>query len=145
VCHDGIHELYGYYEDKESKNNLILIPGSYTHHSIWKPVIENAGIDANILLIELPGFGKSRPRVPDGTIEEFTGQVLKLVDAAGIERFFVGGHSIGGMMAIEMIDHAGKRIDGIISCEGWAHAEVERNAFNNLKNGTLTERTTGCL
>lgn len=139
TARSGVHELYAYYLDEGSSRNLALIPGSYTHHSIWEPVIEGAGIDANILLIELPGFGKSRPRSPDGTIEEFTELSLRLVDAAGIERFFVGGHSIGGMMAIEMLDHAGGRLDGIISCEGWTHASVESDAFGGLKNETLTD------
>ncbi|HOJ11573.1 MAG TPA: alpha/beta hydrolase [Clostridiales bacterium] len=135
---DGVHKLYGYYQDNKSNNNLVLIPGSYTHHSIWEPVIETSNINANIMLVELPGFGKSTPRIPDGTIEEFASLILKLIDAAKIKRFFVGGHSIGGMIAIEMIDHASKRIDGVISCEGWTHASVEKNAFNNLKNELLT-------
>jgi pimeloyl-ACP methyl ester carboxylesterase len=138
-CRSGTHALYGYFLDNGSDRNLVLIPGSYTHHSIWEPVIENAGIRANILLIELPGFGKSRPREPDGRIEEFTALSLQVVDAARMGRFFVGGHSIGGMMAIEMLDHAEDRLDGVISCEGWTHASVHTDAFRGLKNETLTE------
>lgn len=130
--------LYGYYQHNGSRNNLVLIPGSKTHHSIWKPVIANAAIDANILLVELPGFGKSDLHRPNGTIEQYTAWTLKLIDAAGMNRFVVGGHSIGGMMAIEMLDHAAERLDGVISCEGWTHYSVEKEAFRKLKNETLT-------
>ena len=76
--------------------------------------------------------------MPDGTVEQFASLVLRLIDAAGIGRFFVGGHSLGGMMAIEMADQAASRLDGIISCEGWTHHSVERDAFHQLKNETLT-------
>lgn len=134
----GKYELCGYLQDNRSNKNLVLIPGSYTHHSIWKPVLQSAKIEANILLVELPGFGKSTPRIPDGTVELYTELTLSLVNAAGIDRFFAGGHSLGGMMAIEMLDHVGSRLDGIISCEGWTHHSVEELAFRNAKNGKLT-------
>lgn len=138
-CSCNGQEMYGYLQHNNSKNNLVLIPGSYTHHSIWEPVIKNAGVDANILLVELPGFGKSRPVTPDGTIEEFAVQILKLIDSAGINRFFIGGHSIGGMISIEMIDIASDRIDGVIPCEGWTHSSVEKEAFGSAKVKTYTE------
>lgn len=76
--------------------------------------------------------------MPDGTIEEFTSYVLNLIDAAGIQKFIIGGHSLGGMMAIEMIDHTSERVDGIISCEGWTHSDVQLDAFDNQKDETLT-------
>ena len=42
----GNCELYGYYKDNKSRNTLVLVPGSYTSHEIWKPVLELADIDA---------------------------------------------------------------------------------------------------
>jgi pimeloyl-ACP methyl ester carboxylesterase len=90
------------------------------------------------LLAELPGFGKSNLYYPDGTIKQYTALTLKLINAAGIDRFVIGGHSIGGMMAIEMLDHAEDRLDGIITSEGWSHYSVEKQAFHGLKNQTLT-------
>lgn len=138
VCSIEEGQLFGYFQNNGSSRNLVLIPGSKTHHSIWKPVVAHAEIDANLFLIDLPGFGKSNVHFPDSTIEQYTAWTLKLIDAAGIDRFFIGGHSIGGMMAIEMLDHAYERMDGVISCEGWTHFSVEKDAFRNLKNETLT-------
>jgi pimeloyl-ACP methyl ester carboxylesterase len=135
---EGDAHLYGYLHDSGRECNLALIPGSGSHHSIWEPVMARSDVDANILLVELPGFGKSRPRMPGGTIEEFSDLILGLIDAAGFGRFVAAGHSIGGMIAIEMIDHVPERLDGIISCEGWTHHSVQREAFGNLKNESLT-------
>ena len=139
----GHRTLYGYYLDQGSADTLVLIPGSYTSHAIWKPVVESADIPANIFLAELPGFGKSRPKEPDSTIEEIAASILKLIDGAGIGRFYAGGHSIGGMVATEMLDVARyclrDRLQGVISCEGWVHHSVEQEAFSGRKNETLTE------
>ena len=131
--------LCGYYLDKGSENTLVLVPGSYASHTIWKPVVQNANIPANLFLVELPGFGKSTPKEPDSTIEEITAHILTLIDGVGIDRFFIGGHSIGGMIATEMLDHAGDRLEGVISCEGWVHHSVEQDTFLGRKNETLSE------
>lgn len=131
--------LCGYYLDKGSENTLVLVPGSYASHTIWKPVVQNANIPANLFLVELPGFGKSTPKEPDSTIEEITAHILTLIDGVGIDRFFIGGHSLGGMIATEMLDHAGDRLEGVISCEGWVHHSVEQDTFLGRKNETLSE------
>ncbi len=138
-CQSGEYTLYGYYADQSSEYTVVLIPGSYGSYRVWLPVLEHSGIKANILLAELPGFGKSRPKTMDGTIEQFAAQILEIINAAGIERFYIGGHSIGGMIAVEMLDHAAERLDGVIAIEGWTHYSVERDAFHGLKNQTLTE------
>jgi pimeloyl-ACP methyl ester carboxylesterase len=138
TCTEGDATLYGYWRDAGSRRNLVLIPGSGCHHSIWEPVVATGGIEANVLLVELPGFGKSTPRMPDGCIESFAALALRLVDAAGIGRFVAGGHSLGGMMAIEMLAQAAGRLEGVVACEGWTHAAVEQEAFGGLKDETLT-------
>lgn len=134
---DGV-TLCGYLRHTGNARNLVLIPGSGTHHSIWEPVLAESGIEANVLLAELPGFGRSHPAMPEGSIETFTALTLQLIGAAGFDRFVIGGHSIGGMMAIEMLDHAPQRLDGVIACEGWTHASVAQKAFAGRKNETLT-------
>jgi pimeloyl-ACP methyl ester carboxylesterase len=66
--------------------------------------------------------------------------VLSLADTLGLERFFVGGNSLGGMIAIDMLRLAPNRISGAISIEGWTHWTVSQDAFDSDTSSTLNDR-----
>jgi pimeloyl-ACP methyl ester carboxylesterase len=50
----------------------------------------------------------------------------------------VGGHSIGGMIAIELGGRHPDRVKGMVAIEGWTHYKVARNAFNGQNDLTLS-------
>jgi len=55
-----------------------------------------------------------------------------------LDWFYVGGHSIGGMIAKEVGRRWPQHIAGVISIEGWTHWRVSREAFNADMTSTLT-------
>ena len=61
-----------------------------------------------------------------------------MADALGVERWFIGGHSIGGMMAIEAARQRPTQCAGAISMEGWTHCEVEQEAFGGPAAPTMS-------
>ena len=117
---------------------LVLIPGSFDPAAQWSDVI--AGLDKRlrIEIVELRGHGGSWPPPSRGTIPEFAKDVLAAVNHAGIRRFYVGGHSIGGMIAIEAAAEYPQRLDGVISVEGWTHYSVAQDAFQGQIRSTLS-------
>jgi len=68
----------------------------------------------NVLAVDLPGHGRSE-RAPLATIEALADWVLRLLDAAKIERASLVGHSMGALTALE--------------CAARRPARVERIAF----------------
>ena len=70
--------------------------------------------DYDIAAIDLPGFGKNAHMEPLGTIEEYADWVLDMLSAQGITRFHLVGHSMGGMVAQEMIARSPERTDHLI-------------------------------
>ncbi len=117
---------------------LLLIPGSFSDVSQWEMIVPRLGKDLNLILTEVQGHGKSWPPPVNGSIEELAEDVMIVADNEKLDRFYVGGHSIGGMIAKEVGRRWPERIKGVISIEGWTHWRVSREAFNADMYSTLT-------
>lgn len=118
---------------------LVLIPGSFSDASQWEDVLPFLDNNLNLLLIEVRGHGKSWPPLVNGTIEELANDVMTVTDAEKLDRFYVGGHSIGGMIAKEVGRVWPQNIAGVISIEGWTHWRVAKEAFNSDMYSTLSK------
>lgn len=118
---------------------LVLIPGSFGDHHVYDDLAPLLDGELRLVVVELPGHGGSWPPAVDPTVEELGRDVLNVVDALKLEHWYVGGHSIGGMIAIELARQRPDQLLGVISMEGWTHFEVEKLAFGGNNNPTLTE------
>ncbi len=113
---------------------LILIPGSFTDSRQWEPVLAWLDADLTLVLVELRGHGKSWPPPASGSIEQFASDVLRIANRRKLRHFYAGGHSIGGMIALEMGRRWPKRIRGIISIEGWTNYHAMYDSFRAAKS-----------
>jgi pimeloyl-ACP methyl ester carboxylesterase len=119
--------------------DLILIPGSFNDRRAFGDVIPNLDREIRTIIVENRGHGGSWPPPRDGSIEKFARDVLCVADKASTSRFFVGGHSIGGMTALEVGRVAPERVIGVISIEGWTNAGAAKMAFGDLPVGTMPQ------
>ncbi len=117
---------------------LILIPGSFNDNRQWDEVIARLDPDVTLVLIELRGHGQSWPPPAAGSIEQFARDVLEIADAEQLTRFYVGGHSIGGMVALEVGRRRPAAALGILSIEGWTNHQAQADAFGAGDSNTLT-------
>ncbi len=117
---------------------LILIPGSFSDARQWNEVVPRLTENLNLILIEVRGHGQSWPPPVNGSIEQLASDVMSVADKEKLGRFYVGGHSIGGMIAKEVGRRWPQRIAGVISIEGWTHWRALRDAFNGDMYSTLT-------
>ncbi len=128
------------YEVRAGKSGpgLILIPGSFHDNREWDAIVKHLDVEVPLVLVELRGHGGSWPPTMKGSIEQFAGDVLRVADAAGWREFFIGGHSIGGMVSLEVARVEPKRVLGVLSVEGWTNALAAREAFSGKMSNTLT-------
>lgn len=138
------NEEYNYYiYDENFKDTLVLLPGSFGNQHAFKEMLTYLDHKYNIMIITTPGHQNKYKPCPDGSIEYFTSLALKAIQHANIKSFFVSGHSLGGMMAIEFIGQVNKidnlALKGAVTLEGWTHCSVSKNAYKGLKNETLTK------
>ena len=117
---------------------LVLVPGSFDDRGVFASLIAHLGEGVAVCVIELPGHGRSWPPAVEGSIERFAEQVVGVLDVLYCRPVCVGGHSIGGMVAIQVAGTAPERVAGVISLEGWTNHHAARAAFGGDMTGTLS-------
>jgi pimeloyl-ACP methyl ester carboxylesterase len=84
-----------------AKPTVVLIHGVLNDHSVW--ILQSrylAHHGWNVLALDLPGHCRSAGE-PVRTVEEAADFVLALLDAAGVARAALVGHSLGSLIALE--------------------------------------------
>lgn len=128
--------------NRANKHTLVLIPGTFYPHHIWADMIQALDVPVDIMVMDWPGIGKSSPRMPHTTLEDLTAIMLDAIKKSGVQNFVLGGHSLGGMAAVEALRQADDRMIGVIAFEGWTHHTVQQNAFKQrgVPGSMLTEQ-----
>ena len=80
---------------------VVFVHGAGLDHSWWGLQSRYFGYHGrNVLAADLPGHGRSEGP-PVGSIEALADWVMRLMDAAGVARAAVVGHSMGSLVALE--------------------------------------------
>lgn len=126
---------------KATGPTLVLIPGSFDSAESWLGVVTKLDPGLQIVIVELRGHGQSwpPPTAKTGTIEQFAKDAFACTGDAGVKSLYVGGHSIGGMVAIECARQQPDRLRGVLAMEGWTRALVAGRAFKGSTDRTLSD------
>lgn len=90
--------------------NVIFVHGAGMDHTVWTLQTRFfAHHGRNVFAIDLPGHGRSGGD-PAATIEESADWLLRAMEAAGIERSALVGHSMGALIALAAAARAPDRI-----------------------------------
>lgn len=115
------------YHDQGERNAvaLLLLHGSPGSGSDFDAVRALLPADLRVLTVDLPGFGRSAPAVPDYSFRAHAAYVRELLDALEIERVHVVGFSMGGGVAIELERQEPGRVASIVLLAGLGVQEFE--------------------
>ena len=97
-----------------AKPTVVFVHGALNDHSVWilqTRYLANHGW--NVLAPDLPGHGKSAG-TPARTVEAAADFVLALMDAAGLARAALVGHSFGSLIALEVASRAPGRVSHLM-------------------------------
>lgn len=117
---------------------LVLVPGTWGTVHTFESLITHLPTEWSIAVIELWWQGGHVPPTLDMTMESISDDVLWAIDKLKLERFYISGHSIGGMIAVEI---AGREVPGLVGAipmEGWTDHTVVQTAFDGVVTGELT-------
>ncbi|MGJ7485206.1 alpha/beta fold hydrolase [Variovorax sp. LT2P21] len=107
------HAAYAYTGGKTldpAKPTVVFIHGVLNDHSVW--ILQSrwfANHGWNVLAIDLPGHCKSAGKAP-ATVEEAAQFIVALLDAAGVQKAALVGHSFGSLIALETAARAPERV-----------------------------------
>ena len=119
----GERTFYALYQgDVASKRNLVLVHGAGGSHLDWPaPLCRLKG--ANVYALDLPGHGRSEG-LGRSSITAYRDFLLAFLDALGLERATLVGHSMGGGIALAFALHDPDRLDGLILVGSGARLRV---------------------
>ena len=96
-----------------TRPSVVFIHGAQNDHSVW--ILQTryfAHHGFNVLAIDLPGHGRSKGAAKE-TVETMAGWLLAVLDAAGVDRAMLVGHSMGSLIALEASHQAPQRVSAL--------------------------------
>ncbi|MES2319026.1 MAG: alpha/beta hydrolase [Pseudomonadota bacterium] len=93
-----------------ARPSAIFIHGAQNDHSVWalqSRYFAHHGF--NVLAVDLPGHGRSKGGAMD-SVEAMAGWILEVMDAVGVDKALLIGHSMGSLIALEASHLAPARV-----------------------------------
>jgi pimeloyl-ACP methyl ester carboxylesterase len=110
------HQAYCYTGGKPfdpALPTVVFIHGAQNDHSVWALQTRYfAHHGLGVLAVDLPGHGRSKGKALE-SVEAMAGWLLALLDAAGVSRALLVGHSMGSLVALEANYRAPDRVSGL--------------------------------
>ena len=99
---------------RPADRTLVFVHGALNDHSVWTLLARwYAHHGYRVLAVDQPGHGRSGGP-PLASIEALADWLLALLDAAGVARAHLAGHSMGSLIALEVAARAPERVDGLV-------------------------------
>lgn len=93
---------------------LVLLHGVSGSAEVWRPLLAPlAAAGWRVLAWDMPGYGRSAPLDEVG-FGSWSESLAAMLDAAGLGRCVLVGHSLGGMIALEAAARMPERFDALV-------------------------------
>jgi 2-hydroxy-6-oxonona-2,4-dienedioate hydrolase len=93
---------------------LVLVHGFLSGLEYWKEQISSLSMHFDVIAMDLPGYGGEAQTTGPDRIADFAVTVLEKLDMLGVKSFHLVGHSMGGMIAQEIVLQAPDRVDRLV-------------------------------
>jgi len=93
---------------------LVLVHGFFGSSKMWEPQTNFFKNHFRVITPDLPGFGKSNKAKSHNNIQSIANLLLDCLEEKKIYKFYLLGHSMGGMIVQEMAKKVGDKISKLI-------------------------------
>jgi len=131
----------------------VFLHGSGCDSTDWSPTIQGLPADFRPVTLDFRGHGRAGAPNAPFTLQDLAGDVVRLTTELGFQSVLLVGHSLGGMVAVEVARRC-ERVAALVLLEGWtrldaARAFDDRHMFGSLSQDAIdaicrkAERTQG--
>jgi pimeloyl-ACP methyl ester carboxylesterase len=113
--------------DMAARTNLVLIPGLLCSRALWEPQLAGLADIADMT-------------VADHTRQDSMAEIARSILAAAPERFALGGLSMGGYIAYEILRQAPQRVTRLALLDTGYGADTPERKAQRLARNALAER-----
>ncbi len=108
---------------------ILFLHGTGCDASDWENVTDRLPNEQRCITIDFRGHGQSSSPIEPFTLECLANDVLYLIYAMEFQELVLVGHSLGGMVAMEVARRE-PRVKALVLLEGWTNLSTARNAFD---------------
>ncbi|WP_206796504.1 alpha/beta fold hydrolase [Amycolatopsis sp. MtRt-6] len=100
---------------------VLLVHGHPFDRSMWRPQAEHLGKSGyRVITPDLRGYGESGSQDTKTRLDVFARDLIDLADHLGLDRFVLGGLSMGGQIVMQLVrDHPG-RVEALLLADTFA-------------------------
>lgn len=108
---------------------FLLLHGTGCDSSDWAAMIEGLPRNGRYIALDFRGHGLSTVPTQPFTLVDLAEDVLYLVNYLSLQSLVIVGHSLGGMVAMEVARHS-PCVAGLVLLEGWTSLSAAGSAFD---------------
>jgi pimeloyl-ACP methyl ester carboxylesterase len=124
---NGIHyKTYG----KNHGYTIVFLHGYLESSVIWDSLAKELEEEYFVVCIDLPGHGKSYTISDDPSLEKFGEAVISVLNSLEVKNFQLVGHSMGGYLALSMLENYPKRIQSLVLFHSHCFADSDEKKLN---------------
>ena len=116
----------------KGEKTLILLHGYLETMYIWNEFADSLKGFCRVIAIDLPGHGLSCS-APVNTMEFMATAVKGVLDVCGVEKAFVGGHSMGGYVALACCRIFPERFEGLLLINSHPYPDPAEKAADRAR------------
>ena len=117
----------------------VLLHGYLESMLVWDDFVPYLYKQVRVITLDLPGHGISVVKGPVHTMEYLADVVKNTLDALGIARYTLVGHSMGGYVALAFCEKYPERLDGVVLLSSTPDADTDEKKENRLREIKLVE------
>ncbi len=129
-----------HFEDQGSGDPLLLVHAFPLDHTLWTDQIETFSDTHRVIAPDLRGFGRSADAPSVVTMEDHAADLVALLDELDIGKVGVCGLSMGGYIAMALLQEHPERVKSVILCNTRAVGDSNEARRSRLENADRAER-----
>ncbi|MBM3449766.1 MAG: alpha/beta fold hydrolase [Armatimonadetes bacterium] len=111
---------------------VILLHGFPLSSEIWSATVDKLIDDFRVIVPDLRGHGLSDKPEGSYSMDTLADDVVALANHFGIDRFVLGGHSMGGYATLRVVDRHPDRLLGLIFVDSRAEADSDEGKAKRI-------------
>ncbi len=116
---------------------IVLLHGYLESMYVWDDFLPLLTPRVRVVTVDIPGHGISDAIAEIHTMELMADTLRDMLDAMGIERVTMVGHSMGGYIALAFCEKYPERLDGVVLLSSTPNADTDEKKENRRREIAL--------
>ena len=112
---------------------VVLLHGYLESMYVWDDFVPLLTPSVRVITVDIPGHGISTVQGEVHTMEYVADVLHDMLDALGIDKVTMVGHSMGGYVTLAFCSKYAERLDGLVLLSSSPFADTEQKRENRLR------------